>query len=89
MKPEALNLLEQEFKNNSIRFFEAISIELGYFQTFKELVQSVKREITIPYKDLASHEKDFLRGWDEVYEKACAEADRQKHGASPNLTWFD
>ncbi len=68
MKPEALQLLDQEFKNNSMRFFDAISIELGYFQTFEELVQSVKREITIPYKDLASHEKDFLRGWDEVYD---------------------
>ncbi len=41
------------------------------------------------YKDLASHEKDFLRGWDEAYGEACVEADRRRHGATPNLTWFD
>ena len=34
------------------------------------------------------HEKDFLRGWDEAYGKACVEADRRRHGATPNLTWF-
>ncbi len=89
MKLKALQLLEQEFKNNSARFFEAVSIELGYFQTFEELVQAVKREMTISYGDLASHEKDFLRGWDEVYGKACAEADRRKYGASPNFNWFE
>ena len=89
MKPEALQLLEQEFRNNSVRFFDAISIELGYFQTFEELVQDVKREMTISYGDLASHEKDFLRGWDEVYGKACAEADRRKHGANSNFNWFE
>ena len=84
MKPEALQLLERKFKNNSMRFFNSISIELGYFQTFEELVQAVKREMTISYRDLASYEKDFLRGWEEVYGKACAEADRRKHGVSPN-----
>lgn len=89
MKREALQLLEQEFKNNSVRFFNTISIELGYFQTFEELVQSVKREIIIPYKDLASHEKEFLRGWDEVYGKACVEVDRRRHGESPNFNWFN
>ncbi|MHC5763433.1 hypothetical protein [Nostoc sp.] len=88
MNPEALRLLRQEFKNNWMRFFEAISIEPGYFQSFEEVVQAVEREASIPYKDLASYEKDFLRGWDEVYGKACAEADRRKHGASPNLNWF-
>lgn len=52
-------------------------------------MQAVSLESAIPYKDLASYEKDFLRGWDEVYEKACAEADRRKNGESPNLNWFD
>ncbi len=89
MKPEVLQLLEQEFKNNSVRFFDTISIEFGYFQTFEELAQAVEREMSIPYKDLASHEKDFLRGWDEIYGKACAETDRRKHGASPIFDWFD
>lgn len=89
MKPEALQLLEREFKNNSMSFFNSIEIELGYFQTFEELVQAVKREMTISYRDLASYEKDFLRGWEEVYGKACAEADRRKHGIRPNFNWFD
>ena len=89
MNPEALQLLRHEFKNNWLRFFEAISIEPGYFQTFEEVVLAVERESNIPYKDLASYEKDFLRGWDEVYSLACAEADRRKHGASPNLNWFE
>ncbi|MGF1981032.1 MAG: hypothetical protein RMY30_036360 [Nostoc sp. CmiSLP01] len=88
MNVEALQLLRQEFKNNWLSFFEAISIEPGYFQTFEELLQALEREMAVPYGDLESHEKDFLRGWDEVYSKACAEADRRKHGASPNLNWF-
>lgn len=86
---EALRLLRQEFKNNCVRFLDAISIEPGYFQSFEELVQAVERESNIPYQDLESYEKDFLRGWDKMYGKACAEADRRKHGASPNLNWFD
>lgn len=89
MNPLALRLLRHEFKNNWLRFFEAISIEPGYFQTFEEVVLAVERESNIPYRDLAYYEKDFLRGWDEVYSKACAEADRRKHGASPNLNWFE
>ncbi|HEY9830534.1 MAG TPA: hypothetical protein V6D26_08145 [Stenomitos sp.] len=89
MNVEALRLLRHEFKNNWLRFFEAISIEPGYFQTFEELLQALEREMAVPYGDLESHEKDFLRGWDEVYSRACAEADRRKHGASPNLNWFE
>lgn len=89
MNVEALRLLRHEFKNNWLRFFEAISIEPGYFRTFEELLQALEREMAIPYGDLESHEKDFLRGWDEVYSKACAEADRRKHEASPNLNWFE
>ena len=89
MNVEALRLLRHEFKNNWLRFFEAISIEPGYFLTFEELLQALEREMAIAYGDLESHEKDFLRGWDEVYSRACAEADRRKHGASPNLNWFE
>lgn len=89
MNVEALRLLRQEFKNNWLSFFEAISIEPGYFQTFEELLQALEREMAVPYGDLESHEKDFLRGWDEIYGLACAEADRRKHGANPNLSWFD
>ncbi|GBE93862.1 hypothetical protein [Nostoc cycadae] len=89
MNVEALQLLRQEFKNNWLSFFEAISIEPGYFQTFEELLQALEREMAVPYGDLESHEKDFLRGWDEVYSKACAEADRRKHGASSNFNWFE
>lgn len=89
MNVEALRLLRQEFKNNWLSFFEAISIEPGYFQTFEELLQGLEREMAVPYGDLESYEKDFLRGWDEIYGRACAEADRRKHGANPNLSWFD
>ncbi|WP_414516051.1 hypothetical protein [Nostoc sp. PCC 9305] len=89
MNVEALRLLRQEFKNNWLSFFEAISIEPGYFQTFEELLQALEREMAVPYGDLESYEKDFLRGWDEIYGRACAEADRRKHGANPNLSWFD
>lgn len=89
MNVEALRLLRQEFKNNWLSFFEAISIEPGYFQTFEELLQALEREMAVPYEDLESYEKDFLRGWDEIYGRACAEADRRKHGANPNLSWFD
>jgi len=89
MKSEVLQLLSQEFKNNPVRFLDAIAIEPGYFQTFDEIVQAIELEGSIPYKDLASHEKDFLRGWDEVYDKACAEADRRKNGEVPNFNWFE
>lgn len=89
MKSDVLELCHQEFKNNSVRFLSAIAIEPGYFQSFEEIVQAVSLESAIPYKDLVSYEKDFLRGWDEVYEKACAEAYRRKNGESPNLNWFD
>ncbi|MFN6455445.1 MAG: hypothetical protein RM022_025055 [Nostoc sp. EfeVER01] len=89
MNAEALRLLRQEFKDNWLRFFEAISIEPGYFLTFEELLQALEREMAVPYGDLESHEKDFLHGWDEVYSKACLEADRRKHGISPNLNWFE
>jgi hypothetical protein len=89
MNVEALRLLRQEFKNNWLSFFEAISIEPGYFQTFEELLQALEREMAVPYGDLESYEKDFLRGWDEIYGRACAEGDRRKHGANPNLSWFD
>jgi predicted nucleic acid-binding protein len=89
MNAEALRLLHQEFKNNWLRFFEAISIEPGYFLTFEELLQALEREMAVPYGALESHEKDFLRGWDEIYGLACAEAYRRKNGASPNLNWFE
>ncbi|MBE9105887.1 hypothetical protein IQ229_13335, partial [Nostoc cf. edaphicum LEGE 07299] len=49
MNPEALRLLRQEFKNNWLRFFEVISIEPGYFQSFEEVVFAVERESNIPY----------------------------------------
>ena len=88
MKSDALELLSQEFRNNSAKFLLAIAIEPGYFQSFEEIMQAVSLENAIPYKDLASYEKDFLRGWDEVYGKACAEASRRKNG-EPNLNWFD
>ncbi|BAY95507.1 MULTISPECIES: hypothetical protein [unclassified Tolypothrix] len=89
MNPETLQLLRQEFKNNWLRFFEVISIEPGYFQNFEEVVFAVEQESSIPYRDLAYYEKNFLRGWDEIYGKACTEADRRKHGATPNLNWFE
>lgn len=40
--------------------------------------------MAIPYGDLASHEKDFLRGWDEVYCRACVEVDRRNNGTAIN-----
>ncbi|MEH1965408.1 hypothetical protein [Nostoc sp.] len=86
---EALELLHQEFKNNWLNFFEAISIEPGYYQTFEELLKALELEMDIPYGDLKYHEKAFLRGWDKIYSKACAEADRRKHGANPNSNWFE
>ncbi|WP_265278326.1 hypothetical protein [Nostoc sp. KVJ3] len=89
MKPDALELCHQEFKNNSVRFLLAIAIEPGYFQSFEEIVQAVSLESAIPYKDLASYQKDFLRSWDEVYEKASAEAYRRENRESPNLNWFE
>lgn len=89
MKSDALQLLSQEFKKNSAKFLSVIAIEPGYFQSFEEVVQAVERESNIPYLDLASYEKDFLRGWDEVCNKACAEAYRRKNGEVPNLNWFE
>lgn len=88
LNAEALQLLSQEFKDNSVRFLEAISIEPGYFFTFDEVLEAIKREVAIPYGDLASHEKDFLRGWDEVYHRACIEVYRRKNGTAPNINWF-
>lgn len=88
LNPEALQLLHQEFQDNYVRFSEAISIEPGYFLTFDEVLEAVRREMAISYGNLASHEKDFLRGWDEVYHQACIEVYRRNNGTSPNINWF-
>lgn len=88
LNPEALQLLRQEFKDNSVRFSEAISIESGYFLNFDEVIQTVRREMAVSYGDLASHEKDFLRGWDEVYHRACVEVYRRTNEIAPNPNWF-
>lgn len=88
LNSQALQLLRQEFEDNCARFLQAISIEPGYFLTFDEVVQAIRREMIIPYGDLASHEKDFLRGWDEVYRRACVEVDRRKNGIALNINWF-
>ncbi len=88
LNPEALHLLHQEFQDNCVRFLEAISIVPGYFLNFEEVLEAVKREMAVPYGDLASHEKDFLRGWDEVYHQACIEVYRRNNGTSPNMNWF-
>lgn len=88
LNPEALQLLHQEFQDNCVRFSEAISIVPGYFLTFDEVLEAVRREMAIPYGDLASHEKDFLRGWDEVYHRACIEVYRRNNKTAPNPNWF-
>lgn len=88
LNPEALQLLSQEFKDNSVRFSEEISIEPGYFLTFDEVLQAVRREMAIPYGELASHEKDFLRGWDDIYHRACVEVYRRNNGTTANLNRF-